>query len=746
MTEQTRRLSVRLSVDNAREARGEIARVGEAGDQAMARIVTGAQRASSALNLFGIGLSTLSAGALAAFVNRAVNAIGGLGEIADQLGVSTDALQAFRFAAIETGVKNEELEKGFAILTRRIAEAASGERVAEEAFRRLGVSFRDAGGNARATEGVLADIADKIAAIESPAERARIATDVFGDRLGQRLIPLLAVGREGLERLTAEALRYGVVADAELIASSDEAADRIAKLGDAFGRLAQRVAGEAAPALTAAARTIERLAFGAPISEQLREAEAERGRLAGLRAQAQGGVLTSTARGGRTVRTPVAEIDRAIAELDQQIETLTQRNAQFEERARQIVEGRTRAGANEAELRRQRAAEDITALRETFDARLRIEREYQDRLDRIRRGADAGAVSPDERTRLETEALRLRNEALQRLAGTTRQVAAAETGRLDTLRRQLEVATLLSERERFIAQQTAGLSGAQRAEAERLAATLFATQEARRAEGQALGEIARLYEQTRTPVEAYTAALERLGQLRPALEQQLGQERANEVIGRRAEALLVELQSTGQQARQTEDIARQLGLTFESAFERAVSSGENFRNVLASIVNDISRLALRQFVTQPLLQAAGAGFNALFPGLSNIGNPLLGLFGGGATAATNVGGVPFSAVPNANGNAFGSAGIIPFARGGVVQNRTLFGFAGGVGEMGEAGPEAILPLRRNRDGRLGVEMQGGGGGAVNITINSPDADGFRRTRSQIAGLAADVLRRGQRLR
>jgi hypothetical protein len=324
MTDASRRLSVRLSVDGAQQARQELARTGEAGDQALARIVGGAQRASAALNLLGVGVGALSVGALANFARRAVDAVGGLGELADQLGVSTDALQAFRFTAIETGVLNEELERGLAILTRRIAEAASGERTAEEAFRRLGVAFTDAAGNARATEGVLADIADRIAAVESPAERARIATEVFGDRLGQRLIPFLAQGREGLERLTAEALRYGAVADAELIAKADEASDRLNKLGEAFGRLAQRVAAEAAPALTAAATLIERLAFGAPVGEQIRELGAERARIEGLRARAENGVVTATTRGGRTVRTPVAEIDRELAAIDRQLAELVE--------------------------------------------------------------------------------------------------------------------------------------------------------------------------------------------------------------------------------------------------------------------------------------------------------------------------------------------------------------------------------------------------------------------------------------
>jgi hypothetical protein len=56
----------------------------------------------------------------------------------------------------------------------------------------------------------------------------------------------------------------------------------------------------------------------------------------------------------------------------------------------------------------------------------------------------------------------------------------------------------------------------------------------------------------------------------------------------------------------------------------------------------------------------------------------------------------------ANGAAFAQNGIQPFARGGIVSQPTLFPFAKGTGLMGEAGPEAIMPLKRGADGKLGV--------------------------------------------
>jgi phage-related minor tail protein len=91
---------------------------------------------------------------------------------------------------------------------------------------------------------------------------------------------------------------------------------------------------------------------------------------------------------------------------------------------------------------------------------------------------------------------------------------------------------------------------------------------------------------------------------------------------------------------------------------------------------------------------------------------------------------------------------MPFARGGVVSAPTAFPMRGGTGLMGEAGPEAIMPLRRGPDGRLGVEMAGGAAPHVTVTMNvtTPDAASFRRSRTQIAAEMSRALARGARNR
>jgi hypothetical protein len=124
--------------------------------------------------------------------------------------------------------------------------------------------------------------------------------------------------------------------------------------------------------------------------------------------------------------------------------------------------------------------------------------------------------------------------------------------------------------------------------------------------------------------------------------------------------------------------------------------------------------------------------------------PVTGALGG--LLAQGVGGLMGAGMPFANGGAFSQGRVMPFAKGGVVSSPTGFPMRGGMGLMGEAGPEAIMPLTRGPDGRLGV--QAGGGRAVSVVMNitTPDIQGFQRSQSQVAAQVSRALARGQRNR
>lgn len=125
--------------------------------------------------------------------------------------------------------------------------------------------------------------------------------------------------------------------------------------------------------------------------------------------------------------------------------------------------------------------------------------------------------------------------------------------------------------------------------------------------------------------------------------------------------------------------------------------------------------------------------------------PVQGAVGG--LLAEGVNALAGSILPFKDGSAFSQGRIIPFAKGGVVSGPTHFPMRGGTGLMGEAGPEAIMPLARGADGRLGVQTAGAGRPVTIImNIQTPDVQGFQKSQSQIAAQASRALSRGQRNR
>ncbi|WP_374333894.1 phage tail tape measure protein [Aestuariivirga sp.] len=155
-------------------------------------------------------------------------------------------------------------------------------------------------------------------------------------------------------------------------------------------------------------------------------------------------------------------------------------------------------------------------------------------------------------------------------------------------------------------------------------------------------------------------------------------------------------------------LAENVGSRMVTAFAGAAVQGRNLSDVLKGLALSLARMALSA---------------ALKP----LGSMLGGLTGG--------------LLRNADGNAFAGGRVIPFADGGIVNSPTLFALRGGSGLMGEAGPEAILPLARDGDGKLGVR---GGGTAVTVHIHTPDAESFHRSQTQVAASIARAVARGQR--
>jgi phage-related minor tail protein len=164
------------------------------------------------------------------------------------------------------------------------------------------------------------------------------------------------------------------------------------------------------------------------------------------------------------------------------------------------------------------------------------------------------------------------------------------------------------------------------------------------------------------------------------------------------------------------EVGRQFSSTLINAFEGIAVKGKSLGEVLRKLAIDLSQLVLKA-AFKPLEQ----GFEGLLSGLMKGG---LGSLGGGGAAP---------------------ALVTPFADGGVIRSPIAFPLGrGGVGLAGERGAEAILPLARGPDGRLGVAAGGGGGVNVTFNVSTPDPESFRRTETQLAAMLARAISLGQR--
>jgi phage-related minor tail protein len=121
-----------------------------------------------------------------------------------------------------------------------------------------------------------------------------------------------------------------------------------------------------------------------------------------------------------------------------------------------------------------------------------------------------------------------------------------------------------------------------------------------------------------------------------------------------------------------------------------------------------------------LFQSFGPGGNGGSSFFSNLAGGL-GFGGGGGSLSVDTSGLNSQALSmgpvfNANGNAYNSPSLSAYS-GQIVSSPTMFTFAHGAGIMGEAGPEAIMPLKRTNSGKLGVQVSGQGSGGVSVVQN-----------------------------
>ena len=175
---------------------------------------------------------------------------------------------------------------------------------------------------------------------------------------------------------------------------------------------------------------------------------------------------------------------------------------------------------------------------------------------------------------------------------------------------------------------------------------------------------------------------------------------------------------TGREAAQ---LSRGMSYGLKNAFEGLVFEGDSLGETLSSLAMSVTKTAYNTAVS-PIFKSLG------------------GMLGEG------VGGIMNGLLPFAAGGAFTQGRVMPFADGGIVRQATAFPMRGGTGLMGEAGPEAIMPLSRGADGKLGVRAEAGRPVQVVMNVTTQDAASFDRSRAQIAAQMARAIGYGQRNR
>ncbi len=180
--------------------------------------------------------------------------------------------------------------------------------------------------------------------------------------------------------------------------------------------------------------------------------------------------------------------------------------------------------------------------------------------------------------------------------------------------------------------------------------------------------------------------------------------------------------SVGTTTKEVETLSRGMSRGLRRAFDGVVFDGMKLSDALQTIARSMVNTAYSA---------------AIRPVASHFGDLI-----SGSVAGAVQGLLPFE-----KGGSFSQGRVMPFAHGGIVSGPVSFPMRGGMGLMGEAGPEAIMPLTRGADGRLGVQASGGGR-PINVVMNvtTPDVQGFHRSQGQIAAQMSRALGRGQRNR
>lgn len=689
---------------SATSAEGQAIAASVAALQAQKARTEGANEAQAMLTSSVVKLAAaFGVAAIAAKAWQAGMKAGDLAEQAEQVNLTTDQLQAYRFVAVQNGVEVEKLDQSMIRFTATLGAAGRGGEEQIKIFERLGIKILDARGELRQTGDILPELSRGLLELSSNTERNSILTELFG-KSGARMVTMLQDWAKGNDALVDSAKRQGAVLDAEAIAKWDALSDALKRAG-----LASEV-------------TWAKL--GAPIATFALE--------------------------------NVVKLLDAIVKSAKYLESLDARNAAFRSHV-EIENMQKRLADNEARIAAHPGAKGIDKLKaENDELRKKLEaalpRQAAAQVEVARaQVALNGGIDPTDPNSMATSFRKLpktegtsnptpkgQADAWQRLLDFGQDFIDKQKAQQAALGQSAEAASRLTHEQELLAKATeAGrsVSASQAATIKELAGKM--------AEAETSFKTAKFMDDFRKNSEQFIAQQEiERATLYMSTEAAMAYRIEQEAINKaKADGLTLTPAMTAQiqelaaaqaaaaektrRAREWVEFEKETFKSFFTDINRGLREGadvwEAFGNAALNVLNKIS--------DKLLSMAADQLFNAAFGGSGGIAGGLGGLFGGLFGGVSNIapgtGGMTFAdalaggLIPVAKGGIFNQGNVVPFARGGIVSSPTLFPMKTGAGLMGEAGPEGILPLRRGRGGRLGVEASGMGGGSsktVHVTI------------------------------
>lgn len=570
-----------------------------------------------------VAMGATAVGAVGILTKSAIDGADSVAKMAQSAGVGIEALSQLKYAADLSGVSVEQLGIGIGRLNRNISDTAAGTGEAREAFKALGIDVKTADGNLKNADRIMEEVADRFLKMEDGAGKSAIAMMLFG-KSGAAMIPLLNGGSAGIKQLREEADALGLTITSKTGKAAEEFNDNLTRLNYVKQGLFNTIAEDLLPSLVSVSNEMVRSAKETGALKDVAKVAAD-----SLRLLATAGIVVGA--GFKVAGDSLGKLMAAFSAADINWSRMTSPTGAMYEMARA-------AAANGAKVKAILSS-DSNDIASTIETAANL-------IDQVwKRAADSIVASaPETGRKIAAPLLTAEKEAK----------AAAERAKRE--------AKELAEYMKRTQLQMEGQEAVNAAQAE-LNAYLDAELNKRIAIAAAIrDQLDPTRELVRKQQEAQRLADEGL----------LTQEEANRIYEEAQQKIYelgVDWGKVHEKTKEGIDVAKELGMTFNSAFEDAIVKGESFRETLRGIAQDILRIATRKLVTEPMGKAVsdavgGIDFGGIFSG---AGTGIASLFGFRAAGGPVTAGSPYIVGER------GPELMVPRMSGTVVPNHALGG-------------------------------------------------------------------------